>query len=142
VPLPGASNFKAFAAVFLESNELPHKVKARLLRVYGSRTQELLQLCASRSALGLPFNKAGDALAAEIVFAFESESATTLVDCLLRRTMIGLNADLAIGDDEAAAEIAKRFLGWSEQQAEREVKAYRNYVKKLRVHESISSETQ
>jgi len=47
--------------------------------------------------------------------------------------MIGLNGDLATGDDKIAADIGRKFLGWSEERAEREIAQYRNYVKRLRV---------
>ena len=68
------------------------------------------------------------AFAAEIVFAFQNEFATSLADCFLRRTMIGLNADLGLGEIEAAAEVGRRFLGWSEERAKREVEGYRQEI--------------
>jgi len=113
--------------------KLPDAVARRLLRIYGSRTRLLLDLCRNRPELAKPFNKAGDALAAEVVFSFESEFAQTLSDCLLRRTMLGLNRDLASGDDEAAAEIGKRFLGWSNERAEQELSDYRKILKRMRL---------
>ena len=42
----------------------------------------------------------------------------------MRRTMLGLNVDLAIGDDESAAEIGKQYLVWSDQRAKDEVEEY------------------
>ena len=68
--LPGAVNFSPFATEF--------KGPERLLRVYGSRANEVTQL-----------NE--DPLASEILFALKNEFAKTLDDCFLRRTMIGLN---------------------------------------------------
>ena len=119
IPLPGA----------LESlpadTRLPDAVAKRVTRIYGSRTRLLLSLFRDRPELAKPFNKAGNALGAEVVFSFEYEFAQTLSDCLMRRTMLGLNLDLAIGDDEAAAEIGKRFLGWSNERASRELSNYR-----------------
>ncbi len=47
--------------------------------------------------------------------------------------MIGLNCDLAIGTDEAAAEVGKRFLNWSDQRARDEVEEYRRQVQKMLV---------
>ena len=47
--------------------------------------------------------------------------------------MIGLGRDLGIGDDESAAEIGRRFLGWSEQRAKDEVLEYRKRVAIMRV---------
>jgi glycerol-3-phosphate dehydrogenase len=64
--LPGAVNFSSI------------KNPARLLRVYGSRANQVTQLHE-------------DPFASEILFAFKHEFAKTLDDCFLRRTMIGLN---------------------------------------------------
>jgi len=64
-----------------------------------------------------------------VVFSFEHELAKTLADCFLRRTMRGLSADLGFGDLDAAAEIGKTFLGWSDERAKREVE---NYSRRLR----------
>jgi len=64
-----------------------------------------------------------------VVFSFEHELAKTLADCFLRRTMRGLSADLGLGDLDAAAEIGKTFLGWSDERAKREVE---NYSRRLR----------
>ena len=86
--------------------------------IYGAKARELVRRCNAQPDLARAFNKAGDAIAAEIVFAFEVEGAVTLADCLLRRTMLGLNPDLAIGDDVSAAEIGKQYLGWSERTSE------------------------
>jgi len=126
-PLPGALELTA------SETKLPDAVAKRLLRIYGSRTRLLLDLCRDRPELAKPFNKAGDALSAEVVFSFESEFAQTLSDCFLRRTMLGLNRDLAIGDDEAAAEIGKRFLGWSSERAQEELCDYREALKRMRI---------
>src|SRR4030095_10765520 len=89
----------------------------RISRIYGGKQCELARLCERDDAFAKSFNKTGDAIAAEVVFSFESELAETLADCLLRRTMLGLNCDLGVGDAEAAAQIGKQFLGWSEQRA-------------------------
>ena len=133
IPLPGAVEFSSYASNFRKTGALPTSVNERLLRIYGSRTAELLQLCATNPALASQFNKREDAIAAEIVFAFQVEEAKTLADCLLRRTMIGLNDDLAIGDDQSAAEIARRFLGWSEQRVKDEILDYRTRLKRLQL---------
>jgi glycerol-3-phosphate dehydrogenase len=107
VPLPGAKN--------LTSSE--RESQERLLRVYGSRAHEITALAARLN---------DDILAAEVKFTFENEFANSLSDCFLRRTVLGLNADLGLGQIEAAAEIGKRFLGWSNERAEAEVDNYRS----------------
>ena len=128
VPLPGASELARIKTTIASGAQFSADVGERLIRVYGSRAQKLIDLCNERTELAQPFNHGGDALTGEVVFSFQSESAKTLADCLLRRTMIGLNCDLAIGDDELAANVGKRFLGWSEQRARDEVSTYRKQV--------------
>ena len=109
------------------------KIKHRVAKVYGSRAIEVVELCKTIPNLAETFNNAGDALAGEIVFAFQSEMATTLTDCLMRRTMIGLNADLGLGDVEAAAEIGRKYLGWSNERVQEEIREYRNHVQLMAV---------
>ena len=107
VPLPGAVDFDS-------SNPCE-----RLSRIYGSRAKAVAELARHLNC---------DAFAAEIVFAFENELATTLADCFLRRTMIGLNADRGVSELEAAAAVGRRFLGWSEDRARREVEGYKQEI--------------
>jgi glycerol-3-phosphate dehydrogenase len=106
VALPGAMDFA--------SSERDNR--ERLTRVYGSRAREIITLAERLN---------DDVLAAEVKFAFENEFAKSLTDCFLRRTMLGLNADLGLGQIDAAAEIGKRLLGWSEERAESELENYR-----------------
>jgi glycerol-3-phosphate dehydrogenase len=88
----------------------------------GSRAEEIAELAK-------PLNT--DVFTAEIVFVFEREFAKTLADCFLRRTMMGLNADRGLGQIEAAAEVGRRFLGWTEDRAKREVEAYREEISRM-----------
>jgi len=133
VPLPGAIDFSAFADAFKKQSRFSLAVNNRLLRIYGTRAAEVAELCTRAPTLAEPFNKAADALAGELVFSFEHEMAETLADCLLRRTMIALNGDLAAGDDEIAADIGKRFLGWNEERAANELSNYRSNIDRLKV---------
>jgi glycerol-3-phosphate dehydrogenase len=55
------------------------------------------------------------------VFSFKEEFAQKLVDCLMRRTMIGLSSSRGMNSLTAAAQIGKRYLGWSDARAEEEV---------------------
>jgi glycerol-3-phosphate dehydrogenase len=107
VPLPGAVDF--------DSSNLCEN----WLQIYGSRAKDVAALAQRLNA---------DALTAEIVFAFESEFASTLADCFLRRSMIGLDADLGLGQIEAAADVGKRFLDWTEERAKHEVESYKEEI--------------
>jgi len=129
-PLPGAecSNFSSFSEDFLKRSTLPHAITDRLLRIYGTRSDEILNLVSRDSSLGQVFSVESQAIAAEIVFSFTSEMAETLTGCLMWRTMVGLNSHCGLDAIEAAAGIGKRHLGWSDQRAHEEVAAYHRYV--------------
>jgi glycerol-3-phosphate dehydrogenase len=131
--LPGANadHLHSFPEQFKRDSGLSSQTSERLLRVYGTRAPEVVKLAAQDNSLAEPFDEETGAIAAEIIFSFQQEIAETLADCLLRRTMVGLNSCLGIGADETAAEIAKRHLGWSETRVQEEVAAYRSYVKRF-----------
>jgi glycerol-3-phosphate dehydrogenase len=129
VALPGAHSLTKFEW----PTSHPENVRRRLARVYGSRSIDIIKLCQAQPSLAETFNREGNALAAEIVFAFKSEMATTLTDCLMRRTMIGLNADLGRGDAETAAEIGKTYLGWSDERVANELADYNKHLELLSV---------
>ncbi|HEY2964553.1 MAG TPA: glycerol-3-phosphate dehydrogenase/oxidase [Pyrinomonadaceae bacterium] len=119
VPLPGGTGGS------------PENVCTRWRRIYGSRAKEVAELATRLNT---------NAQTAEIVFAFDSELAKTLADCFLRRTMVGLNADLGLGEIEAAAQVGRRFLGWSEERVRREADNYREEISRMSDHRSHSGE--
>jgi len=60
---------------------------------------------------------------------------------LLRRTMVGLGPSVGLDVDEAAARVAVKHLGWSEDRAKSEVEAYRNYVERYKPKSMRGEET-
>lgn len=130
-PLPGAEteDYDAFRERFTANSELPESVRERLLRIYGVRATEVERIASEAPELGEIFCEETEAVGAEVVMSFRHESAETLADCLLRRTMVGLaRADTGVGVAEAAARVAQKFLGWDAARAAREVAAYREHV--------------
>ncbi len=105
----------------------------RLNAVYGGRSKMILELARQNPALAEVFDAETGAIAAEVVYAFEHEFATTLVDCLMRRTMVGLNSTCGLDAVEQAARVAQNHLGWSESRVTREVDAYRKEVGRRRL---------
>ena len=97
----------------------------------GSRAKEIGELAKRLNT---------DTQSAEIVYAFENEFAKTLADCFLRRTMVGLNADRGLSEIDAAAEVGRRFLGWSEERAKREVENYRQEISRMTCDRSHPAE--
>jgi glycerol-3-phosphate dehydrogenase len=129
--LPGAEG-KSFAAELKMKSDLPEAAVERLLKIYGTRAGEVLKLAADDKELREPFSKVSGAIAAEVVFSFREEMAQKLTDCLWRRTMVGMNAWAGLDAVEAAAEIGRKYLGWDDARAAREVDDYREYVRRFR----------
>jgi len=130
-PLPGAAtaDFGAFCENFKQQSRLPATTNERLLRIYGTRVSLLLNLIAEDASLAGVFDSETGALSAEVVFAFRHEFATTLADCMLRRTMVGLNSSRGLAAVEAAGAIARKYLRWTEQRVAQEIVAYRREVR-------------
>ncbi|HET6863078.1 MAG TPA: hypothetical protein VFH91_08515, partial [Pyrinomonadaceae bacterium] len=61
------------------------------------------------------------------------ELATTLTDCLMRRTVLGLNSDLGITVAETAAKVARAHLCWTEDRLLKELSDYRAYLDRFAV---------
>ena len=132
VSLPGATldgeDFAAFRERFAAQSQLSAETTEHLLRVYGTRAEEVLELAKLDASLRQPFSPETGAIGAEVVMAFRNEMAETLADALMRRTMVGMGPAVGIGADVAAAQIAERHLGWDAERAAREVAAYRAFV--------------
>ena len=140
VPLPGAvtpettSEFSVFHRNFNQSSGFPQEISDRLLRIYGTRAAEIMKLAAGDLSLAEVFDVETQAIAAEVVYAFEHERADTLVDCLFRRTMVGLNSTCGLNAVQRAATIAQNYLGWSKERVSKEVAGYRKYVERFRLN--------
>ncbi|HVF43713.1 MAG TPA: glycerol-3-phosphate dehydrogenase/oxidase [Pyrinomonadaceae bacterium] len=138
-PLPGAfregftsTEFEALRDSLTARSGLTPRSAARLLKVYGARASEVARLASAEPELLEVISEETGSVAAEVVFSFKEEMAETLADCLLRRTMVGLNGRLGLDALEAAARAARRFLGWDEARAESEVESYQRYVERFK----------
>ena len=130
-PLPGAASafFFGFCHRFKRRSPLSPATNDRLLRTYGTRSDLILKLVGQDQSLAEVFDTETGALAAEIVLAFTLEFATTLSDCLLRRTMVGLNSTCGLNAIEAAGRIAQQQLGWSDDRLTQEIATYQHQVR-------------
>jgi glycerol-3-phosphate dehydrogenase len=133
VPLPGAAvtDLEAFGRDFNAHSTLPPASTARLLKVYGARAAEVLRLAQGDAELSQVISEETGSIGAEVVYAFRDELAETLTDCLMRRTMVGLNGVVGLDALERAAHIAQKFLGWDDERASGEVEAYRRYAERF-----------
>ncbi len=130
--LPGANtnDFARFSEEFKAKSFLPITAAERLLRVYGTRAVEVLEMAREGDDLRVSFSPETGAIGAEVLVAFRTERAQTLGDCLLRRTMVGLDARVGLDAVEAAVKIARKYLAWTEARAAQEVCSYRKYVER------------
>ena len=143
-PLPGAcvEDFGAFVESFKARSLLSARSSERLLKVYGVRAEEVLRLAESDEELRRVISEETASVAAEVVFAFRSELAETLVDCLMRRTMIGLNSRVGLDALEDAARVARKFLGWTKERAALEIESYKAYVARFNPKQRREQELQ
>jgi len=145
VPLPGAvapgnpSGLSVFYSDLKQSSGFPQEISARLLRIYGTRAAEILKLAAGKLSLAEVFDVETQAIAAEVVYVFEQELTETLIDCLMRRTMVGLNSTCGLNAVERAGTIAQNHLGWSNERVSEEVSNYRKYVERFRLDHGTPS---
>jgi glycerol-3-phosphate dehydrogenase len=146
-PLPGSDtkDFEVFTAEFKATSGLTEELAERLLKVYGVRAPEVLDEAGDDHSLRVPLSPSPTVetgiLGAEVLYAFRRELAQTLPDVLLRRTMVGLGPRVALDVDEAAAQVAVRHLGWSQERAEREVREYRDFVRRYKPKDLQEKET-
>lgn len=134
VPLPGATSyaFAGFRERFRASSGVPVETADRLLRIYGTRAAELLDFADGAPELREPFDADTGAIGAEVVFSLRTELAETLADVLARRTMVGYGARLGLDAVDAAAALAVRHVGWSEERAAHEAERFRAQAAALR----------
>jgi len=147
VPLPGGEteDFGAFAAAFKVTSDLTDELAERLLKLYGARAPEVLEMAGDDPSLRMPLGPSATVesgvIGAEVLYAFRRELAQTLADVMLRRTMVGMGPSVGLDVDEAAAGVAVKHLGWSEDRAQSEVEAYRNYVERYKPKSMRGEET-
>jgi glycerol-3-phosphate dehydrogenase len=112
-------------------------VMERLLRRYGDRVEELAELVAERPELAAPLAGGAGHIAAEIVHACTHEGALRLEDVLERRTRLAITTpDRGERAAPEAAALMAGVLGWSAEQTDRAVDAWRRRVAAERAGES------
>jgi glycerol-3-phosphate dehydrogenase len=85
-----------------------------LISCYGSKIHEIAKLCKERPTLNRVLTNSRDTIAAQVVFAAQSESVVHLTDILFRRTdlcLLGDPGDPVLND---CAELTAAALGWTE----------------------------
>ena len=131
--LPGAQTEDPamFNERFMAESHLPEAAATRLLRIYGTRARDVLRLAGEADRLRKPFDEETGAIGAEILFSFRAEFAETMTDCLMRRTLVGLNSTIGLAALESALAIARSFLGWDETRVVHERDEYRTFIERF-----------
>ena len=121
LPLPGAVEYSAAKDIAANLPGLSAKGRDRVVDIYGGRVGRLARLAADEPALAHALDPEGTVLAAEVALAAREEFAVHLSDFIHRRLMIGLSADPGTNLALAVASIAATELGWSSEEAERQL---------------------
>ncbi|CCQ17836.1 FAD dependent oxidoreductase [Rhodococcus sp. AW25M09] len=132
-PLPGAGPDPARSLRSAATDlGLSESLIDRLVDVYGSRVDELLELTRSEPELAeVAGHGRGAFLAAEVLLAVREEYAVTLGDILHRRMMLGIEPGVQDGTAEAVGRILEQHAGWSADQVARDIRENQQYVKRL-----------
>lgn len=110
-PLPGAAgfNFAELAKDLGTNAPLSEKTVDHLLRVYGGRAVDVVRLACESRELSKVIDSYSGAIAAEVVFAVETEMARTVADVLKRRTMIGFSPSQNREAEEVVLNIVEKY---------------------------------
>ncbi len=140
LPFPGAStdNFASFRAQFLSTKIVEADTAVRLIDMYGTRAEQIVALVQKDGALGERFDPSSPAIAAELLFAIDSEAARTMTDVLARRILLAFEPDHGLLGAARAAEILGGRLGWSAEEQEKQIAEYAVWLDHLAVPASIS----
>jgi glycerol-3-phosphate dehydrogenase len=135
LPLPGArvADLTRLREDLATASGMPRSTVDRLVEIYGSRAIDVWQVGEGSPELLEPFDEGTGAIGAELVFAFREEFAQTLTDALVRRTMVGMSAGQGLEAVDRAAKILAEHLGWDPDRMDREIAAYRRYVRRFEV---------
>lgn len=132
-PLPGAWGVDRARELLVASGLLSEAGIDRLLSIYGGRAASILDLANNEKSAQQTLLDDTVHLAAEVTFTIREEFATTLVDIVFRRMMIGLDADQGRPLYDAIAELAAQEFGWSAGTRATETQALLHYADSLRI---------
>ncbi len=140
IPIVGADGFLAASHRrhrLAEQAGVDVETIERLLRRYGDRVDELLELIGERPELAEPLEGGAPYLAVEIVHAVTHEGALHLEDVLERRTRLAISvADRGLGASAPAARLMAGELGWDADRVGFEVEAWGRRLAAERAGES------
>lgn len=109
-------------------DHLPAQTIHHLVSIYGARTEKLLGLINLHPDLAQPLVADPPFIGAQVVYAVTDEYAKSLVDILLRRTMIAIYADYGMMLLPKVVKILKVHCHWSQEKCDRQIQDYSSYM--------------
>ncbi len=129
--LPGAWGIDRARVQLMDSGIIEQSAVQRLLSIYGGRSLGILEIARLEPTLAKPLDAAQQYLRAEVAFAVREEFATTLVDVIFRRMMVGYDADQGRSLYTAIASQAAKEFSWSADELQHELKALTDFADSL-----------
>ncbi|NLG72010.1 MAG: glycerol-3-phosphate dehydrogenase/oxidase [Chloroflexi bacterium] len=143
VPISGGSRQAIESArQALAGLEVPEPVRRRWLDVYGGNAAVLAGIAEKEPDAAVPFQPAAGGsehcsfplTPAEVRYAVQEEMALTLTDFFARRASVFYwTEDGGLGIARQIAVVMGELLGWSADEQERQIEAYRRWVEANRV---------
>ncbi len=133
-PLPGGTEVPGVVARRIEQERpewLSDESLTYLVRIYGSRSEEILALAHDNPELRAIVDESTGAIGAAVAFGFTAEKAVTLTDAIMRRTMIGYSVDAGLQSLDAAATAAQVVTGWDAPRLEHEIASHNDYIRRF-----------
>ena len=139
-PFPGADtpDLAQFEREFMKNTLVEQDTLARLFALYGVRAQQVLNLVQSQPELAERFDPRSAAIAAELIFAVESEFAETLTDVFARRILLAFEPGHGLEGVPRAAQILGKHLGWNAKTRQAQEQGYKLWLDHLRVPETAA----
>ena len=127
--LPGASTIdKTAVEKAAKDTGLSMDTINQLIKIYGSRYNSVLKYALEDERLCKPLSKNGTAILAQVKHAVLEESALSLNDFMLRRSLLGLYPSHFLDAAETAAEEMGNILGWSKADRQNQIKIYNETI--------------
>lgn len=124
IPLVGAGGDLAAVREKLAAAGFPREAAEAAIGRYGAEATRLIDLTSGNGELLSTLSDVQTTMA-EVVHAVRFESASTVADFTLRRTRLAwLTTDHGRKDQEAIAALMKAELGWSTDEAARQIQAH------------------
>jgi glycerol-3-phosphate dehydrogenase len=125
-PLPGAPTVpRETVEHAAQESGLRTETVAHLATLYGSRFSQVLNLACQDVRGGQPICPHCRDVLSQVRHSVEEESALTVSDFLLRRSLVGLGPCQGLDAVGTVAQEMGRLLGWNADEKRRQVEAYR-----------------